>query len=494
MKASKRQPGTIISSFKKDNELVEICKKIKKHGYEIFASGGTYKYLSENGVEAKDLTEITNIHDVQDGRVKTLSPIIYEAILRKGPLKNDNPLKSIEMVYVDLYPFPEFGNFDENIELIDIGGITLLRAAAKNSKYVVPFIDANDISNYLDNGDVKFRKKMAKKVFSFTSFYDSIIARSIDIEDESDKRTFPVHDKISLRYGENPQDLGNIYKVGDSGLLDFEIFTNKKGLGFNNYYDTYIAMAAISKSKGPACSVVKHGNPIGVCEAVNIETAFENAIKTDELSSFGGIFCFNRPLSNEFLMKLSERFFEVLILPELDEEMVPKIFEKRKNLRIMVGDIKNVDFTRSFRGFDNMILENVIVDDKINIDIKVQCKAEDKERYGGDMVFGLNIIRTYTSNSMILVKNKNVVGAGFGMPNRVEALKRAIEQAGENAKDSVLISDGFLPFTDSVDLAAEAGIALLLQPGGSLADKKVIKRAIELGIGMVFTGKRYFRH
>ncbi len=495
MKPSNRQPGTIISSFKKDEELLNVARSLIQKGYEILATSGTYNFFKEHNIVSKDLSKILDIDNLQDGRVKTLSPILYEALLRKGPLKNNNPLKNIEIVYVNLYPFPKGEDFKKNIELIDIGGITLLRAAAKNYDLVTPFFDANDLLRYLDNSYGKnFKLKMAKKAFYFTSYYDSIIAESIDSEDNYKFKTIALERGDDVRYGENPSDIGNIYELGNFkyNLNNFKKYFKKKNLSFNNYYDGFIGIWAISEFKKPACSIVKHGNPIGVATGEGIEECFEKAYKTDTVSAFGSVITFNRKPSDNFLMKFRENFFEVLILPDISRNGIKILFEKRKNIRILVGDLQEIDFTKTYRGFGGILLENKVFPEKI--ELQKVADVNKKIFSMNDIDFGLSIIRTYVSNSVILVKNGVLIGAGFGFPNRIEALQRAVDQGKDEVKDSVLISDGFFPFTDSVELAKKYGITVIVQPGGSIKDKKVIKKAMELGIGMYFTGKRYFRH
>ncbi|MCK5599241.1 hypothetical protein KAI78_06420 [bacterium] len=481
----------IVSSYTKDDGLLNSAKKLVQCDYTVFSTGGTYRFLREAGIAVKELADLTGFDTLADQRVKTLSPVIYEAILSPS-LREDHPLFGLKVVLVDLYPFPRAGEFEKHRELIDIGGVTLLRASAKNIPHVLPFLNSGDLIDFLDGVEIS-PESLSKKVFSFTSYYDSVIASSISASDlRIDHSAIALEKVCEASYGENPGERGEVFSFDPSGLCRLKVVTAKKGISFNNYYDAWIAYEAAGGRTKPAAAVVKHGNPVGAAFADSIEEAFEKAMSTDPVSAFGGIIALNREPDRELVLKLREHFMEVLIVPALSEECISLLFEKRKNLRIFIGEYAEGSPIISMRGFAGTLLVNSRIPAAANYKIVSECNSPAPSDHMID--FGISLLRLYTSNSILLIKNNCVIGAGFGFPNRIEAMQRAILQAGDAAEGAMLLSDGFFPFADSIEIAAEAKIGWIIQPGGSLKDKKVIKRAKELGIGMMLTGERYFRH
>ncbi len=481
----------IISSYSKDEDLLGLASLCRKNSIELFSTAGTAEFLNKNGVPCSDLGSITGFKSLANERVKTLSPVIYEAVLSKHDVPG-HPLEGLEFVFVDLYPFPARGRFSDNIELIDIGGITLLRAAAKNHERVLPFFEYEDAFEYLENGaDRQKRMLLSKKTFYYTSYYDSLIANSAE-GDFPPKFTLAFDGAKYLKYGENPHQKGIYARIAASekSLADIAVLENKKSVSYNNFLDAYHALWTLKELKNPAVCIVKHGNPIGVAETADLSKSFELAYNTEPDSAFGGIAAFNRPLDKVLMEKLREYFFEAVIVPPGSSAELAGFFEKRKNIRIFEGD-PLIDFQNTFRGFGGMTLFNEDRSSPIELDFRT---GRENSSFTADIEFGLAIMPVFASNSIIIVKGRTLLGSGAGFPNRIDALKRAIEKAKEKARGAVLVSDGFFPFSDSIDLAATAGIACIVEPGGSLKDKDVVAAAEKHGICLVFTGKRMFRH
>jgi len=498
-------PRALISVYDKKG-IVEFGQELATLGYEIISTGGTYKLLQEAGVKVMKVSEITGFPEILEGRVKTLHPKIHGGILAKGTKEHMEQLKEhdiepIDMVVVNLYPFEETISkpgvtIDEALENIDIGGPTMVRASAKNYPRITVIVNpdryADTIKMLKDKGEVtlEFRKQLAAEAFAHTAKYDSMITAYLS---ETDNFVVSGTDGKSLRYGENPHQKANIYSINKEGkgLADI-IPIQGKPLSYNNYLDTYAAWGLVEEFTDPAVVIVKHNNPCGVAKGDNLLDTYKKAFECDPVSAFGGIVAFNRAVDAELAKELVEIFYEVIAAPDFSEESL-KIFATKPNLRLLTtkgltqGDleIKSIGNSILVQDYDKKIEEYPfdIVTDK-----------ETDEKQIADLVFANRIAKWVKSNAIVIVKNGVILGVGAGQMNRVGSAKIALDQAGEKAKGAVLASDAFFPFSDTIEVAAQHGIEAVIQPGGSLKDEEIIKKCNELGITMVLTGTRHFKH
>jgi phosphoribosylaminoimidazolecarboxamide formyltransferase / IMP cyclohydrolase len=507
----------LISVFKKDG-IVELAKDLEQIGCEIISTGGTLQVLKQSGINAQSVTDITNYPEIMDGRVKTLNPNIHGGILAKRDnLEHMDVAKKlnipmIDIVIVNLYPFEETVNkkdakHDEIIEMIDIGGPSMLRSASKNYKDVLVLVNPNRykevISELKEKGNVseETRLGLALEAFQHTAEYDRLISEYFDSIYRREDILPKIHSlklikEKDLRYGENSHQKSSLYKKeNDSkGLLSIKQL-NGKEMSFNNYLDVNSAYEICKKFNDPTVVIVKHTNPCGVAIAENILEAYSKAYLADSVSAFGGIIAMNKECNEITASEIIKTFFEVIIAPSFSKKAL-NILKEKKNLRILEKENffeKNEDFDyRKIEGaflvqdkdIDNSSLQNWSV---------VTTKEPTKIEYQ-DLQIGWKIIPTVKSNAIILVKDGIMIGVGSGQMSRIEAVQLAIKRAGSFAKGSVLISDAFFPFSDSVLLCASAGITSIIQPGGSIKDEDSIVACNDNKISMVFTGIRHFRH
>ncbi|MCD8215408.1 MAG: bifunctional phosphoribosylaminoimidazolecarboxamide formyltransferase/IMP cyclohydrolase [Clostridiales bacterium] len=504
--------------------IVEFAKALSDLGLEIVSTGGTYKALKENGVEVTGIEEVTGFPECLDGRVKTLHPKIHAGILAM----RDNPdhMKQIEdldvtlidVVAVNLYPFKqtilkEGTTLPEAIENIDIGGPSMIRAAAKNYKDVAVVTDPSDydkiIEEYKQNGGVSAETKfyLAAKVFNHTAHYDSLIANYL-----KDKAGLPKYpDTISLtfekvqnmRYGENPHQSAAFYKeVGDNrGLLTGIKQLHGKELSFNNINDTHGALELLKEFDEPAVVACKHSNPCGVACGKDIYEAYTKAYATDPVSIFGGIVVANREIDEATAAEISKIFLEIVLAPSFSEKAL-EILTKKKNIRLL--ELKDLDRKQPEGTYDvkkvsgGLLIQDI--DSKLlgeELTVVTKRKPTDKEME--DLLFTWKIVKYVKSNGIAIGKDKSSVGMGPGQVNRIWAAQQAIDHGCKNispeaVKGAVLASDAFFPFSDCVEAAAKAGISAIIQPGGSIRDGESIEACDKYDIAMVFTGMRHFRH
>ncbi|HCL49575.1 MAG TPA: bifunctional phosphoribosylaminoimidazolecarboxamide formyltransferase/inosine monophosphate cyclohydrolase [Clostridiaceae bacterium] len=511
----------LISVYDKTNVL-KMANFLKSKGVEIISTGGTYKYLKENGIEVKEVSEVTGFEEILDGRVKTLHPAIHGGILAVRSKKEHmdeikkKGIEPIDMVVVNLYPFfdkvDEDLSFDEKMEFIDIGGPTMIRAAAKNFKDVIVLTDINDYDRVIDEieslGDVsfEFRKKLAGKVFNLMSAYDGAISNFLLGEDSyNDYLSFTYKKAQNLRYGENPHQSAAYYvkTCGKGAMKDFEVL-NGKELSYNNIKDMDIAWKVVNEFDTTVCCALKHNTPCGVAEGVNVLDAYTKAYECDSISIFGGIVAFNRKVDKETAKELVKIFLEIVIAPDFDEDAL-SVLRRKKNLRIIKCSVKPsgaVEFAKVDGGIlvqspDNKLIENM----------NVVTEAQPNKSQIEDMIFGMKVVKYVKSNAIVIVKDKKTVGIGGGQVNRIWAAKEALERAvqvnkissskeslEEAGKGSILASDAFFPFDDVVEEAAKYKIGAIIQPGGSIRDKDSIEACNKHKIAMVFTGIRHFKH
>ncbi|SNX53030.1 bifunctional phosphoribosylaminoimidazolecarboxamide formyltransferase/IMP cyclohydrolase [Thermoanaerobacterium sp. RBIITD] len=503
----------LISVSKKDG-ILDFAKELNELGYEILSTGGTYKLLKDNGINVIKVSDVTGFPEILDGRVKTLHPKIHGGLLAiRDNEEHINALKEhgiepIDIVVVNLYPFKETilrdnVTLDEAIENIDIGGPSMIRAAAKNNKYVTVIVDPKDyeivINEIKEYGDTKEETRfyLAMKAFGHTALYDSLIYNYLlekNNEEFPDVITFSYEKAQDMRYGENPHQKATFYRnaLKSYGISECEQLHGKE-LSFNNINDANATIELLKEFNEPAAVAVKHTNPCGVAVADSVYDAFKKAYECDPVSIFGGIVAFNRKLDAKTAEELSKIFLEIIIAPDFEEDAL-NILKKKKNVRILKlkdGYVKEYDLKKVEGGLLVQEKDEIdLYDDKLNV-VTEKAPSEKELR---DLKFAWKVVKHVKSNAIVLAKDGATVGIGAGQVNRIWPTEQSIKQAGEKAKGSVLASDAFFPFPDVVEAAEKAGVTSIIQPGGSINDKASIDEANKAGISMIFTGIRHFKH
>ncbi|NOS75029.1 MAG: bifunctional phosphoribosylaminoimidazolecarboxamide formyltransferase/IMP cyclohydrolase [Methyloglobulus sp.] len=510
-----------LVSVSNKSGIVDFCRELSSLGVEILSTGGTAKTLAEHKIAVIEVADYTGFPEMMDGRVKTLHPKIHGGILgRRGiddKVMKDNGIHQIDLVVVNLYPFentiakPDC-DLDTAIENIDIGGPTMIRAAAKNYYDVAVLVDPSDYAKTLaelkKHGGLtlKTRFNLALKCFQHTAHYDTAIASYLG---KQTKIEFPETLNLQfylnqpMRYGENPHQKGAFYSELNpaAGTIGSSRQLQGKELSYNNIADADAALECVkSFTDRPTCVIVKHANPCGVAEAENLLEAYDKAYLTDPTSAFGGIIAFNRELDKETAAEIIKRqFVEVIIAPEISNAAQIVLAEK-SNLRVLqCGKFSYAnEVVMDFKKVGGGLLVQEQDSGKVSIaDLKVVSKRQPSERELRDMLFAWKVAKFVKSNAIVYARNGQTIGVGAGQMSRVYSAKIAgIKAADEGIKvaGSALASDAFFPFRDGIDSAAKAGITSIIQPGGSVRDKEVIAAADEHNIAMVFTGMRHFRH
>ena len=497
----------LISVYDKSG-ILELVNFLRSKDVEIISTGGTFKYLKENNVEVTEISEITGSCEMLDGRVKTLHPIIHGGILAIRDNKEhmdtlrERNIGTIDMVVVNLYPFfekvKEDLSFEEKVEFIDIGGPTMLRAAAKNFKDVVVLSNTSDyekvINEIKETSDVSFktRKTLAGKVFNLMSAYDGAISNFLLQDEEEYPEYLSVSYKKlqSLRYGENPHQSAAYYGSceAEGAMNSFEIL-NGKALSYNNIKDVDIAWKVACEFEDDiACCALKHNTPCGVAIGDTVFDAYKKAYECDSISIFGGIVAINRPVDVETAKEMSKIFLEVIIAPDYTEEAL-EVLKAKKNLRVLKCAVKpsNKNYMVSVDGGILVQEEDKTLVGELNVVTKK--KPTDKEMK--DMLFAMKVVKYVKSNAIVVAKDNMAVGIGGGQVNRIWAACEALER-GKGA--TVLASDAFFPFGDVVEECAKYDIKAIIQPGGSIRDNKSIEECDKHDIAMVMTGVRHFKH
>lgn len=501
--------------------IVEFASALARAGVEIISTGGTKSLLEKSGVPVISISEVTGFPEILDGRVKTLHPAVHSGLLAiRDSEAHQQQMKElgldyIDLVVVNLYPFaatirkPDV-SYEEAIENIDIGGPTMLRSAAKNHAFVTVVVDAADYGEVLEqiqaNGDttLETRKRLAAKVFRHTAAYDALISDYLTrLNGELFPETYTVtYEKVQeLRYGENPHQKAAFYRkplAGEGNITTAEQLHGKE-LSYNNINDANAALQIVKEFSEPAVVAVKHMNPCGVGIGSTIEEAYRKAYEADPTSIFGGIVAANREIDGATARLLHEIFLEIVLAPGFTPEAL-EILTKKKNIRLLrLGDAFAAD--RPAASYHNItsVEGGMLVQDNdaLQLDpstLKVVTERAPTEEELRQLLFGWKVVKHVKSNAIVLAKDNMTIGVGAGQMNRVGAARIAIEQAGEKAKGSVLASDAFFPMGDTVELAAQAGITAIIQPGGSIKDEESIAAANKCGIAMVFTGIRHFKH
>jgi len=502
--------------------VTDFAQDLSQLEFEIFSTGGTKKALAEAGVPVKSVSEITGFPEILDGRVKTLHPMVHGGILAKRSLPShmaelaQNKIETIDLIAVNLYPFvqtvsKEGVTLDEALENIDIGGPTMVRAAAKNFPSVIIVVDPADYSAVLEKlraGGINLaeRKRLAQKAFQHVASYDTAIAQYLrqDAEGFPDEMTIALKKRYGLRYGENPHQQAAFYSelsVGEklaTGITWAEQLWGKE-LSFNNILDADAAWGAVTDFAAPSVAIIKHTNSCGLASHDDIAEAYRRAFTGDSVAAFGGIVAANRRVTLTMAEAIKPVFYEIVIAPEYEAEAL-ELLKRKKDLRILVAELPPgygkaepgyLDFRRVKGGFlvqdSDSIPEN-------NINLKTVTKREPTKIEIEDLLFAWRVVKHIKSNAIVLVKDKTLLGMGAGQPSRIISAQIAKEKTGEKVAGSVLASDAMFPFSDVVEEAAAAGATAIIQPGGSIRDEDSIKMADKHNIAMVFTGERHFRH
>ncbi|MGM8216144.1 bifunctional phosphoribosylaminoimidazolecarboxamide formyltransferase/IMP cyclohydrolase [Bacillaceae bacterium W0354] len=505
-----------LISVSNKSGIVEFARKLEALGVEIISTGGTMRTLNEAGINVMNISDVTNFPEILDGRVKTLHPNVHAGLLARRHLDNhlnqleEHQIQPIDFVIVNLYPFKETimkddVSFDDAIENIDIGGPTMLRAAAKNHLDVTVIVDPNDYQVVIDEiqeyGEVSLdiKRKLAAKVFRHTAHYDALIAQYLTEqvgEKFPETKTVTFEHQETLRYGENPHQQAAFYRnaLSETSSLVHAKQLHGKALSYNNIQDADAALSIVKDLEEPAAVAVKHMNPCGVGVGSSLLEAYTRAYKADPISIFGGIVALNRLVEKDVAEKLSDIFLEIVIAPKFSNEAFDML-TKKKNIRLLEVPIKKTKQDEKLHSVSGGVL--IQDEDQFPLDeleLKVVTDREPTKQEMKDLLFAWKIVKHVKSNAILLAKDSQTIGVGAGQMNRVGAAKIAIEQAGELARGAVMASDAFFPMPDTVEAAYQAGITAIIQPGGSIRDEDSIKKCNEFGIAMVFTGVRHFKH
>ena len=506
-----------IISISDKSEIKKILKALKKYNIKVISSGGTSKEINRLGYKCTEVSKYTSSDEILDGRVKTLHPKLYAGILSKRDNKkhkkelNNNNYDEIDLVIVNFYPFEKILKITKNhqkiIENIDIGGPTLVRASAKNYKHTTVLTSPKQYEEFIidleknkGSTSIELREKLSKEAFNLTAYYDSIISEYLNKNNDDyypEKKTIYANLVEILRYGENPHQKSAIYSK--SNKLDIFQLSGKK-LSFNNYNDIYSALN-ISKSlpKNNGTVIVKHANPCGVSINKDNLESYKEALACDPISAFGGIVSCNYKITKKIAKELNKLFLEVIIGIGFDKESI-KILKKKKNLRLIdASKLEQKNFTNVTSHFNSLLFQS-IDNKKFNKDnFKVVSKAKPTKKIFNDLLFAFNVCRNVKSNAIVLTKNSSTIGIGSGQPSRLDSCKIAIEKMKkfQNIKKNDFIigaSDAFFPFIDGIETLVQNGVSAIIQPSGSIRDKEIIKFADELGVILVFSNTRHFKH
>ena len=506
----------IISLSNKQN-LISILKILKKYKIEIISSGGTYKEIRKLKYKCSEISDYTKFSEILDGRVKTLHPKIHAGILSKRKNKKHikqllvNKFEEIDLVIVNFYPFEEAlkksKNHSKIIENIDVGGPTMVRAAAKNYNFVTVITKIDQYPKLIDelnfnkgSTSLKFRQEMSEAAFFETAYYDSLISEYFNT---LSLNKFPTRKILygnlieKLRYGENPHQSGALYSKEKN--LNIKQLSGKQ-LSYNNYNDIFSAIAvAKSLPKNTGTVIVKHANPCGVSINKDKIKSFKQALNCDPISAFGGIVCCNFKINKKLATELDKTFFEVIIGNKIDKEAI-KILKKRKNLRIIDALGSNIKDTQSvISNFGNFLIQTN--DDSFfsKRNFKIVSKTKPDKKTFNSLLFAFNVCRYVKSNAIVLANDTSTVGIGSGQPSRLDSCKIAINkmkkfQKSENGSKIIAASDAFFPFVDGIETLVNSGVSAVIQPSGSIRDKEIIKFANQTKTILIFSKTRHFRH
>ena len=512
MNTEKTSVKTALISVSNKENIIELGKGLDGLGIEIISTGGTAKALRDVGITVTNVSDYTGFPEIMEGRVKTINPLVEGGILglrdKHAEDAEAHNIKWIDLVVCNLYPFAETiqkhdVTLDIALEHIDIGGTTMIRSAAKNVGWVGVVVDPADYDSVLnelqEHGGLTFdtRKRLSAKAYGHTTKYDTLIHNYLKSEPLSDDFSLTFEKYYDLRYGENPHQQAAAYKAPiatGSNILNAVIHQGKK-LSYNNIMDADGALDCVKEFDEPVCVVVKHTNPCGVATGEDITDCFHRAFNADSLSAFGGIVALNRTCTTDIAEALRKIFIEIVLAPDFEAGAL-ELFAKKKNLRVLeIGQLGSREPRLEYKYVDGGLLvqeadvKTIVLDDLTTV---TKVKPSDKNMV--DMLFGWKVLKHVKSNAILIAKDNTTLGIGPGQVSRVDAVEIAVRKSGDYLDASILASDAFFPFRDSIDQIAETGIKAVIQPGGSIRDEEVIEACDEHGIAMVFTGARCFKH
>ena len=506
-----------ILSVSDKTGLVDFAQGLRGLGVDIYSTGGTKKTLQEAGVPTHSVEELTGFPEILDGRVKTLHPAVHGGILARRDIEShmaqlaERGMGTIDLVAVNLYPFVQTVakkgvSLEEALENIDIGGPTMIRAAAKNFPHVIVVVDPKDYSPVLEklrSGEVSIseRTKLAQKAFQHVALYDTAISSYLRPEDE----IFPQEMTISLKkvqdlsYGENPHQHAAFYREevigeGEPGIAGASQLSGK-ALSYNNILDMDGALRAACDFSGPTIAIIKHTNPCGLASHDNLAEAYRRALAGDPVSAFGGIVASNRKIDLATAQEINKTHFDGILAPDYDEDAL-SLLKRKGDMRILKiagvgGRMAALEFRRVSGGGFVAQTADFTAD---SVPMRTVSKREPTDEEVRDLLFAWRAVKHIKSNAIVLAKGLTLLGMGAGQPSRVDSVEIALKKAGDRARGSVLGSDAFFPFPDGVELAARGGVTAIIEPGGSVRDNEAIRVADEYNMAMVFTGMRHFKH
>lgn len=493
-----------ISVWDKEN-ILDTAKNLIEKNYEIVSTGGTFNYLKENGIKTTEISEITGFEEMLSGKVKSLHPAIFAGILAGNPNEIDEiqakGFSKFDVIIVNLYPFEEISkntdNIDELVKNIDIGGVALLRAGAKNFQNVTVICDKSDYNLDFDKIDLKTKEVLALKAFSLTSKYDAIIHEKLNqVFDKKPIKNFSFINGKKLRYGENPHQKAELYDFDNK--IDYEILWGKE-ISYNNILDITSAVNIASEFYDVAtCVIVKHTTPCGVAIGLNSPDALQKALDCDPISAFGGIIAFTQKVDADCAKIINSMFLEVIIAPDFSEEAL-KILQEKKNIRLVklntsLEDYKKLSYSEIRVTPFGILIQEHDTKDLDKDTFKVLTKTKPTPEQIQDAIFAWKIVKHAKSNAIVVAKDLKTLGIGQGQTSRINSVEIALNQACDEAKDAVLASDGFFPAIDNIQAAVQCRIGLIIQPAGSIKDKEVIACADKYNLPMIATGIRHFKH
>jgi phosphoribosylaminoimidazolecarboxamide formyltransferase/IMP cyclohydrolase len=507
-----------ILSVSNKSGLVDFARQLQELKVEIFSTGGTKKSLSEAGLKIHGISDITGFPEILDGRVKTLHPMVHGGILaRRDKPKHMEELDKhkigqIDMVVVNLYPFVETVakagvTLEDALENIDIGGPTMIRAAAKNFPAVLVVVDPADYSSVIDalkcgKFDLSLRKKLAQKAFQHVALYDTAISQYLlEGEQFPDDLTIALQKVSGLRYGENPHQHASLYVEKNAGIKPWGITQVKQHhgpeLSFNNFIDLDSAWNVVSDFEEPAVAIIKHTNPCGLASYNDLPEAYRRALSGDPIAAYGGIMAVNKVMEIDLATEVDKTHFDVIVAAGYSDEALT-LLGRKKSLRLISMPAgarppkgRTVEFRPVSGGFLAQ-LKDFYTDEEFKP--KVVTKRQPTQKEWDDLFFAWKVVKHVKSNGITLAKDRTLMGMGAGQPNRSVSAQIALERAGDRSKGCVLGSDAFIPFPDTVELAAKGGVTAIIQVGGSIRDEMSIEAADKYNIAMVFTGVRHFKH
>jgi len=506
-----------IVSVSDKSGIADFARGLKELGIEIFSTGGTKKSLETAGVKIHSISELTGFPEILDGRVKTLHPAVHGGILARRDLPQhlseltQNRIEPIDMVVVNLYPFVETVtkskvSLNEALENIDIGGPSMLRSAAKNFPSVLVVVNPGDYNTILQklrqgNIDSEYRKRLAQKAFQHVALYDTAIAQYLNEEALPEEMTIALEKARNFRYGENPHQQAALYieqnvRQRQDSLASLEQLGGPE-ISFNNLLDLDAALNVLIDFTAPTIAIMKHTNSCGLASHNDLAEAYRRALAGDPIAAFGGIVASNRIIDLATAREIDKHHFDAIVAPEYEKDAL-KLLTRKESLRLAKlapyspsPSESRFDFRYIRGGFLAQAPDSLT---KSELKPRIVTKRQPSEAELSDLLFAWKAVKGIKSNAIVIAKDKTLLGMGAGQPSRVVAVELALKRAGAQAKDSVLASDAFFPFTDGPELAIKHGVTAIIQPGGSVRDKEVIELANKYNIAMVFTGVRHFRH